>query len=85
MHDDPSFPDHYAALELPPTATADQIKSSFRRLAIKYHPDKQKPPTSTTTTTTATATATATSDTTAPFRQVREAYETLSDPNYRKA
>ena len=31
---------HYEQLELPPTATADQIKQSFRSLIARYHPDK---------------------------------------------
>jgi curved DNA-binding protein CbpA len=31
---------YYEQLELPPTATADQIKQSFRSLIARYHPDK---------------------------------------------
>jgi curved DNA-binding protein CbpA len=31
---------HYEHLELPPTATAEQIKQSFRSLIARYHPDK---------------------------------------------
>ena len=33
------MPDYYAALEVPPTATALEIKRSYRRLVRKYHPD----------------------------------------------
>ena len=32
--------DYYAALGVPRTATADEIKKSFRRLASQHHPDK---------------------------------------------
>ena len=34
--------DHYTILDLPQNASADDIKRSFRRLALKYHPDKNK-------------------------------------------
>lgn len=30
----------YKALEIEPTATADEIKKAYRRMAMKYHPDK---------------------------------------------
>lgn len=33
---------YYEILELKKDATHDQIKSSYRRLALKYHPDKNK-------------------------------------------
>ena len=32
--------DYYAALGVPKTATADEIKQAFRRLASQHHPDK---------------------------------------------
>ncbi|KAH8916499.1 DnaJ-domain-containing protein [Atractiella rhizophila] len=32
--------DYYALLQLPSTATAAQISSSFRKLSIKVHPDR---------------------------------------------
>ena len=34
------MPDHYAALGVARTATADEIKRAFRRLASQHHPDK---------------------------------------------
>ena len=32
-------PDHYKTLELPPSATPDEIKKRYRSLARRYHPD----------------------------------------------
>ena len=32
--------DHYSVLNLTPNATTEEIKKSFRKLALKYHPDK---------------------------------------------
>jgi DnaJ-class molecular chaperone len=32
--------DHYSILNVTPNATVDEIKKSFRKLALKYHPDK---------------------------------------------
>lgn len=36
------LPDYYALLEVPVSATLQQIKSSYRRLARLYHPDLNK-------------------------------------------
>lgn len=33
---------YYDALHVEPTATDSEIKKSFRKLAVKYHPDKNK-------------------------------------------
>jgi len=38
--DEPPLPDYYAVLKLTPDASVKDIRRSFRRLALKYHPDK---------------------------------------------
>ncbi|MFM6529859.1 MAG: DnaJ domain-containing protein, partial [Dolichospermum sp.] len=62
------FKDYYAILGITKTATSEEIKQAFRKLARKYHPDvnpnnKQAE---------------------AKFKEVNEAYEVLSDPDKRK-
>eukprot|EP00971_Amphidinium_carterae_P067556 1337892-Amphidinium_carterae.1 len=36
----PHMNKHWEALELPDTASREQIKEQFRKLSLKYHPDK---------------------------------------------
>jgi len=54
---------HYTTLEVPETASGDEIKKAFRRLSLKYHPDKNlgKP------------------ESVEMFQKISEAYEILGD------
>ncbi len=61
------FRDYYETLGVSKTAAADEIKSAFRKLARKHHPDVAKDK------------ATAEEK----FKQINEAYEVLSDPEKR--
>lgn len=59
--------DYYDILGVPRDATERQIKKAFHKLALKYHPDRNKGP-----------------DAEAKFREIAEAYETLSDDKRRR-
>ena len=54
----------YTALEIEPTATDDEVKKAYRRMAMKYHPDKV-----------ANAGEAVRQQSTEKFRAINEAYE----------
>lgn len=60
--------DYYKILGVDKNSTPDQIKSAYRKLAMKYHPDKTK------------GDKTAEEK----FKEVNEAYEVLKDPEKKK-
>ncbi len=62
------FKDYYAVLGVNKTASADEIKKVYRRLARKYHPDMNP----------------GNKEAEAHFKEVSEAYEILSDAEKRK-
>jgi curved DNA-binding protein len=62
------FKDYYEVLGVPRTATEEEIKRAFRRLARQYHPDVAKNK----------------KEAEERFKEINEAYEVLSDPVKRK-
>src|SRR5213595_3105509 len=62
------FRDYYETLGASKTATEDEIRGAFRKLARKYHPDVAKDK----------------KTAEEKFKQINEAYEVLSDPEKRK-
>lgn len=61
-------PNYYEVLGLRPGASQDEIKKSFRSLAMKHHPDKNK----------------GSEESKQKFMKIVEAYEVLSDSQARK-
>jgi len=62
------FRDYYETLGVPKTATEDEIRSAFRKLARKHHPDVAKDKKAAE----------------EKFKEINEAYEVLSDAEKRK-
>ncbi len=63
-----NYTDYYKLLEVGKTATQEEIKKAFRKLAIKFHPDKNP----------------GNKDAEDKFKLINEANEVLSDPKKRK-
>lgn len=58
-----SMADYYEILQIPRTATKDEIKKAYRKNAVKYHPDKNP----------------GDAEAEKRFKEISEAYEVLSD------
>jgi len=61
--------DYYAVLDVPRTASDEDIKKSYRKLAMKYHPDRNN----------------GSKDAEERFKEITEAYDILRDPQKRAA
>jgi len=64
------FQDYYEILGVPRSAGEEDIKRAYRKLALKWHPDRHKSETR--------------KDAEERFKRISEAYEVLSDPDKRR-
>jgi curved DNA-binding protein len=64
----PQYIDYYALLGVQKSAGDAEIKSAYRKLALKHHPDRNQ----------------GNKASEAKFKEINEAYEVLSDPQKRK-
>src|SRR3954464_10946657 len=64
--------DYYEVLGVPKNASDDEIKKAYRKLAMKYHPDRNQGEGSS-------------KDAEARFKEAKEAYEMLSEPEKKAA
>uniref|UniRef100_A0A832GM13 J domain-containing protein n=1 Tax=Caldimicrobium thiodismutans TaxID=1653476 RepID=A0A832GM13_9BACT len=60
--------DYYSILGVPRNATQEEIKRAYRKLAMQYHPDRNK----------------GNKEAEEKFKEINEAYAVLSDPEKRK-
>ena len=63
--------DYYEVLGVPKNASDEEIKKAYRKLAMKYHPDRNQ--------------GDAAKDAESKFKEAKEAYEMLSDQDKRSA
>ena len=63
--------DYYEVLGVPKNASDDEIKKAYRKLAMKYHPDRNQ--------------GEAAASAEVKFKEAKEAYEMLSDPQKKAA